>query len=161
MRIYNGIILCLPGKRPSIGVIETDRKSAKMKPLHPIQKWLRYGSLIERKYEGYNPDVTRDIEYFNGRKLFNSNLADIIKALRGLKSNQYVLERSLTPREALRIMGVSENGITKLCRSKIPSNELRKMNGNSIVVLVLEKIFENLFIPKELQTLIFNTDEAA
>ncbi|MCH5233757.1 MAG: DNA cytosine methyltransferase [Muribaculaceae bacterium] len=142
------------GHRPHPAVIEiweTDNFSVKKMPKHPIQRWVQGGILIERKYEGYLLEFTKDLDYFNGRKISNSNMKDIITAIRDLKPNQYVVERALTPQEALRIMGVPEEGINILCRSRIPSNQLKKMAGNSIVVPVLEKLIENMLIPKNLR----------
>lgn len=53
--------------------------------------------------------------------------------------------RRLTPREAWRLMGVSDSDFEKV--SSIMSNtSLYKQAGNSIVVNVLEQIFSNLFI---------------
>lgn len=53
--------------------------------------------------------------------------------------------RRLTPREAWRLMGVSDADFEKV--SSIMSNtSLYKQAGNSIVVNVLEQIFSNLFI---------------
>lgn len=56
--------------------------------------------------------------------------------------------RKLTPRECGRLMGVSDEDITKM--EKVNSNsQLYKQFGNSIVVDVMVAIFEKLNIEQE------------
>ncbi len=69
---------------------------------------------------------------------------------------QYVFSsriRKLTPRECFRLMGFKDEQFDKL--QGFSDNQLYKLAGNSIVVNVLEDIFEELFItktkPKSLQ----------
>lgn len=52
--------------------------------------------------------------------------------------------RKLTPREALRLMDVSEHDID-IILSEVSNTQAYKLAGNSIVVSVLEAIFRNLF----------------
>lgn len=52
--------------------------------------------------------------------------------------------RKLTPREALRLMDVSESDID-IITSTVSNAQAYKLAGNSIVVSVLEAIFRNLF----------------
>lgn len=52
--------------------------------------------------------------------------------------------RKLTPREALRLMDVSESDID-IITSTVSDTQAYKLAGNSIVVSVLEAIFRNLF----------------
>jgi DNA (cytosine-5)-methyltransferase 1 len=52
--------------------------------------------------------------------------------------------RKLTPREALRLMDVSESDID-IITSTVSNTQAYKLAGNSIVVSVLEAIFRNLF----------------
>ena len=71
--------------------------------------------------------------------------------LRAKKSDQKILTidrklRYLTPTECFRLMGVSEVYINKIQEIGISNNQQYKLAGNSIVVNVLEKIFENLFL---------------
>ena len=54
--------------------------------------------------------------------------------------------RKLTPRECFRLMGVNDNDIDKIINSDIPTGQFYKLAGNSIVVDVLEKIFNKLFL---------------
>ena len=54
--------------------------------------------------------------------------------------------RKLTPRECLRLMGVSDSDIDKMIGAKLSNTQLYKLAGNSIVVPVLEGIFRQLFM---------------
>ena len=53
--------------------------------------------------------------------------------------------RKLTPRECFRLMGLNDKDIDKIQMTKISDTQQYKLAGNSIVVLVLEEIFKNLF----------------
>lgn len=53
--------------------------------------------------------------------------------------------RRLTPRECFRLMGVSEQDIDAIQAAGISDSQQYKMAGNSIVVDVLAKIFQQLF----------------
>nr|DAN57881.1 MAG TPA: Cytosine specific methyltransferase [Caudoviricetes sp.] len=53
--------------------------------------------------------------------------------------------RRLTPRECFRLMGVSEQDIDAIQAAGISDSQQYKMAGNSIVVGVLAKIFQQLF----------------
>lgn len=59
--------------------------------------------------------------------------------------------RKLTPTECFRLMDVDEPYIQKLTTSGISNSQLYKMAGNSIVVSCMEKIFEQLFFPKDIE----------
>lgn len=52
--------------------------------------------------------------------------------------------RKLTPKECLRLMGVSDEDIEKMRGAGISDSQLYKLAGNSIVVNVLEAIFRNI-----------------
>ena len=56
--------------------------------------------------------------------------------------------RRLTERECLRLMGVEETDIDKICATVSPS-QAYKQAGNSIVVDVMVYIFDNLFNDKD------------
>lgn len=77
----------------------------------------------------------------------------ISPTLRALNSHTCVLAnnviRKITPREALRLMGVKEKDINKLIDSDLSNTQIYKLAGNSIVVNVLMGIFKNLYIEKE------------
>ena len=53
--------------------------------------------------------------------------------------------RKLTPLECWRLMGVSDEDFYKVKNAGISNSRLVRLAGNSIVVDVLERIFENLF----------------
>jgi len=53
--------------------------------------------------------------------------------------------RKLTPKECWRLMGFSDEDFNKAAQIPLSNTQLYKQAGNSIVVNVLEKIFENLF----------------
>ena len=54
--------------------------------------------------------------------------------------------RKLTPRECFRLMGMSDDDIDKIQAAGISNTQQYKIAGNSIVVNVLEVIFEKLFM---------------
>ena len=87
-----------------------------------------------------------DSNYWKGSTL-SSFLEKRRRQLVTDKINEYgeYMVRRLTPHEAWRLMGVSDEDFHKV--SSIMSNtSLYKQAGNSIVVSVLERIFTNLFI---------------
>ena len=61
--------------------------------------------------------------------------------------NNYVI-RKLTPLECWRLMGFKDDEFNKAKDSGVSNSQLYKQAGNSIVVNVLEKIFQNIFINK-------------
>ncbi len=98
----------------------------------------------------------------------------VLKIIEGLKSNQYLRIRRLTPEEALRFMGCEQQYIDRLVNPRqsltdagyTPEqiNELMKVNGkklrfsdshiykragNSIIVQVLVALFSSLFLDEE------------
>ena len=52
----------------------------------------------------------------------------------------------MTPRECGRLMGVYDDDIDKMLGCGLSDNALYKMYGNSIVVNVLENIFDALLV---------------
>ena len=54
--------------------------------------------------------------------------------------------RRITPKEAFRLMGMSDEDIKKIQSAGISDTQQYKMAGNSIVVQVLEEIFRSLFM---------------
>lgn len=53
--------------------------------------------------------------------------------------------RYITPRESFRLMGLNDDDIDKIQQLDISDNQQYKLAGNSIVVNVLEAIFQSLF----------------
>ena len=68
-----------------------------------------------------------------------------------VQKDNYVVEptfriRKLTPRECFRLMGMRDDDIDKIQAAGISNTQQYKIAGNSIVVNVLEVIFEKLFM---------------
>lgn len=83
------------------------------------------------------------------RQAYNANKERIEKAIANLKPNQHVFIRKLTPRESLRLMGISEHHIDRMLNSGNTEDQLYKQAGNSIVVDVLYHIFKKMFIDRD------------
>lgn len=64
------------------------------------------------------------------------------------EKNMHYKIRKLTPQEAFRLMGVSEENIEKMCDKSLglSDNNLWKLAGNSIVVNSMEAVFDSMFI---------------
>lgn len=81
-------------------------------------------------------------------RIVNSNgLAPTVKENHGTvtATNVDYKIRKLTPKECWRLMGFSDEDFEKAANVPTSNTQLYKQAGNSIVVNVLEKIFENLF----------------
>lgn len=63
--------------------------------------------------------------------------------------------RKLTPKECFRLMGFDDKDIDILVENNISNTQLYKMAGNSIVVDVLERIFECLILKKNMEPDLF------
>lgn len=59
---------------------------------------------------------------------------------------KYYRIRKMTPRECGRLMGVYDDDIDRMLGCGLSDNALYKMYGNSIVVNVLENIFDALLV---------------
>ena len=79
----------------------------------------------------------------------NASREAILNELRNLQPDEFVRIRKYTPREALRLMGVSDDRIDQMMASGVSDNQLYKQAGNSIVVSNLTAIFSQMFYPKE------------
>lgn len=64
------------------------------------------------------------------------------------KTKEVFRVRKLTPRECYRLMGVKDSDIDKMIEVN-PETQSYKQAGNSIVVQVLEAIFDRMFIHTE------------
>ena len=80
-----------------------------------------------------------------GGAIENDSVEMIKSAVLSLTDNQYIFLRPTTPRERYRFMGISDEDIDKLLQSKLSDSAHYKLAGNSIVVNVIERIFENMF----------------
>lgn len=148
------------GHYPNPGVIEKRRIRGKSvtKTAHPVQEWLNYSPLIERKYEGYNPKATKDLDYFKGRKFSNQKLPEILSLISSLNQNEYIVERSITPKEYFKMMGLHDKEADVICSTGIEDDKLYHLAGNSIVVNVLTEVFKSMFISEEHLELIKNEE---
>lgn len=113
-------------------------------------KRTEYGKAIRKKYEnGEIKEQRKNIQQLEPRTDGMSN------TLTGVQKDNYVAEpnyriRNLTPRECFRLMGVGEPEIDTLTSCGISNSQLYKLAGNSIVVDVLEAIFDKMFVNKEI-----------
>lgn len=80
------------------------------------------------------------------RQAYNANKERIEEAIKNLKPNQKIRIRQLTPRESLRLMGISEKHIDRMLNSGNTPAQLYKQAGNSIVVDVLYHLFKKMII---------------
>lgn len=96
-----------------------------------------YDNMTMEFFRGALPGLSRTLKCDNSAcvcvQLLNDN--DMAKIYR---------IRKLTPKECLRLMGVSDEDIEKMRGAGISDSQLYKLAGNSIVVDVLEAIFRNL-----------------
>lgn len=142
------------GHRPNAGVVEiwqSDSISAQDFPLTWFQKILYYSPLFERKYEGYDPQFTKDLDIYKGRKVSNSGLLMIFKEVKNLRPNQYIRLRSRTGNENLHFMGVKKVETEKLNLAGISNKDKSHMAGNSIPVPLLIPLFRSMLIPNDLE----------
>lgn len=81
------------------------------------------------------------------RRAYNRNKGKIRDAVENLEPGDYIRLRGITPRESLRLMGLSEEHIDKMIyESNNSEQNLYKQSGNSIVVDVLVHLFRKMFI---------------
>ena len=117
--------------------------------------------------EGEDVDHSADefIKYircgrFRGQKIVNGARRKILDAVNQLQPNQFIRLRHLTPTEALYFMGVNKSDAEKM-ESVNSDAQIYKQAGNSIVVDVLEKIFENMFINRDSNNNLFTSLNSA
>lgn len=67
------------------------------------------------------------------------------------KGDQPFRIRKLTPRECFRLMGLQDDEIDIIQSANISNSQQYHMAGNSIVVNVLDGIFENMFYPPKVR----------
>ncbi len=94
--------------------------------------------MAKRIYDGYHPTITTN------------------EPIQWIKNQLRI--RKITPREALRLMGVDDKRIDLIQDSNlIEHNKQYFIAGNSIVVQVLESIFKNIDFPKDRPLKVFET----
>lgn len=93
---------------------------------------------------------------FRGKRIVNGARRKILDAVADLQPNQFIRLRHMTPTEALYFMGVNKSDAEKM-ESVTSDAQIYKQAGNSIVVDVLEKIFENMFINRDSNNNLFTS----
>lgn len=129
-------------------IMETAKDNREPQVLAPKRN--DYAKAIRKDYEaGKVKDKLSNLHQYEPRE---DGVSNTITSF--LKDN-YVAEhnyriRKLTPRECFRLMDVDDADIDKLLEAKIPNTQLYKLAGNSIVVAVLERIFDKMFVNTEI-----------
>ena len=85
---------------------------------------------------------------------YEPNLEGVSNTLTTVQKDNYVCDtsfrvRKLTPKECFRLMGFDDEDIDVLVENGISNTQIYKMAGNSIVVDVLERLFECLLLKKK------------
>ena len=87
-----------------------------------------------------------------GLRLFKDNICGTVRTI-DAGGDKRIIEtipsfriRKITPREALRLMGVSENDIDKMQSVGLSDSSLYKLAGNSIVKQCLDALHTNMFL---------------
>lgn len=97
---------------------------------------------FQAKDRYYNKNGSKRQEQFETRSDELSN-AVLTSSLKNIVTNHLAI-RKLTPRECFRLMGLNDYQIDQAYLSGNSNAQLYKQAGNSIVVQVLQRIFENL-----------------
>lgn len=99
-----------------------------------------------RQGGGLEPKVIIDDTVgYDGIRTYEKYAPTLRASRTGLKVNENIRIRKLTPLECWRLMGFNDIDLAKAKAAGVSNTQLYKQAGNSIVVNVLEKIFNNLF----------------
>lgn len=99
-------------------------------------KYLEEGTIID------------DTQGFDGIRYYDEYSPTLRSSRHGLKTYQDFRIRKLTPKECLRLMGLSDKDIDKIKSTGLSDSSLYKLAGNSIVKQCLDYIHANLFKEK-------------
>lgn len=91
-----------------------------------------------------SPQIIDDTQGFDGVQVYNDVTPTLRANRSGLKVFENIRIRRLTPLECWRLMGFDDEDFYKAKNSGVSNTQLYRQAGNSIVVKVLERIFENL-----------------
>ncbi len=91
-----------------------------------------------------SPQIIDDTQGFDGVRVYNDVTPTLRANRSGLKVFENIRIRRLTPLECWRLMGFDDEDFYKAKNSGVSNTQLYRQAGNSIVVKVLERIFENL-----------------
>ena len=113
--------------------------------------WFRLKTLLKIKTNEFDKSITTFEEkegvYEKGNRFYFDN--GISPTITSASANEKIISglriRKLTPKECWRLMGFDDSDFEKTKSIGMSDTQLYKQAGNSIVVNVLEKIFENLF----------------
>lgn len=95
---------------------------------------------IPNMYNPYNRSEITDLAPTQTANCASSSKSSAVL----IKDDYLPIIRKLTPKECFRLMGFDDNDVDILVENEISNTQLYKQAGNSIVVNVLEAIFENL-----------------
>ena len=95
---------------------------------------------IPNMYNPYNKSEITDLAPTQTANCASSSRSSAVL----IKDDYLPRIRKLTPKECFRLMGFDDNDVDILVENEISNTQLYKQAGNSIVVNVLEAIFENL-----------------
>ena len=95
---------------------------------------------IPNMYNPYNKSEITDLAPIQTANCASSSRSSAVL----IKDDYLPRIRKLTPKECFRLMGFDDNDVDILVENEISNTQLYKQAGNSIVVNVLEAIFENL-----------------
>lgn len=117
--------------------------------------FLRNSLKMEDKGNGFtfaphikrNATIARAITTKAGSRMDDNFVIDI-GDMPNIEFNSNLRIRMLTPRECFRLMGFDDRDVDVLIENGISNTQLYKMAGNSIVVDVLERLFECLLLKK-------------
>ena len=106
-----------------------------------IPKVIQVGNYMNTTSFGGNPQC--------GRVYDSKGISPTLNTMQGGDRQPKIIKdtkiRKLTPLETWRLMGFDDEDFYKAQKSGVSNSQLYKQAGNSIVVNVLEKIFEKLF----------------
>lgn len=111
-----------------------DKYNMSDKCIEKMKRFQPKNTIKDYLLEPIAPTLTTELAHHTGKN-FYPKMCMILK--------EY---RRITPKEAFRLMGLSDEDIDKIQATKISDTQQYKLAGNSIVVNVLEGIFSNLFL---------------
>ena len=140
--VQNGMIQTIKTSADDIGVVVKDTRNLKEKLADDLieQGVVKGGEVINHSYASNRLNKNRNpIESNDGIMPTLTTRLDTL----GVVTSKPLRIRKLTPREALRLMDVSESDIDIILNT-VSNTQAYKLAGNSIVVNVLVEIFRKL-----------------
>lgn len=168
-KVLNAKDYGIPQNRERIFVVSNLNGNEYVFP-DPLELKYKIRDFLEKEIEGSKlPNDTKETNnYFQGVNLTGeyttqchryykiNKIIGTISTFPSFKITDNIQERKLTTRECWRLMGFTDEQFNKV-DGKLSNAQLYKQAGNSIVVNVLEAIFNNLDVePKHEQMLIYD-----